>query len=712
MPGRVKEYITLTTAIKSDGTTAQKQRNDTQQATIGCVKGRTLINFEDIFVEMKDEISPVKLILVSGAPGIGKSTFAWEVCRQWYNRNIDTLNHFTLVIFINLGDKHVQEARDIAQLLDNGIGSDLAKLPAQYAENVKGKGILFILDGFDELPPGYQRESLPVKLIQGKCLNQATILVTSRPSALKEFRTVCGIQEMKHIEVLGFLQKEIDTYGEKAFDGETQCDFKTFIRGNPIVKGLMTYPLNALFITEIYRDRVSEGNPIPKNLTLTCLYCLLMQCLVKRKHEVFTNQPDNVPYDNKKYIQELKHLGKIAFDKLQERDSKIFFSELPEGCSNLMGLLNKVESHVSVTYNFLHQTLQEYLGAYYIKELSAQEQAALFSKHGKDKNLGGIWAFVAGLTQMRDLGWDGFKERYSAQEDVTNVDPYFAQCLYEAHDGAIVQKVFGNSKVKYGHQKLSLPFDAYAIGWCISVSKNICDVDLGWNACGPEMVEMLTCGLQQAKNCHLEKLDISWNRLKDEGMLHFKSMPHCVLNNISSLNIADCQINNEGLDTLAQAIPSMAQLSELNIAGNRGSKMNLFRELQKHSTIKDLNAVNTGMSPNDAIELYVLVQNSQSLEQLVIGEENRDISPVYLQSLLMTTSLPSGLRKLTIFIPQDISPLSDLTSVSNNFEEMEPKSVKRNKRVVHILVLSSRKVQQKCIWRPTHIPKMIKYKML
>ena len=32
--------------------------------------------------KMKDG-SLAKLILVEGAPGIGKTTFAWEVCRKW-----------------------------------------------------------------------------------------------------------------------------------------------------------------------------------------------------------------------------------------------------------------------------------------------------------------------------------------------------------------------------------------------------------------------------------------------------------------------------------------------------------------------------------------------------------------------------------------------------------------------------------------------------
>ena len=44
------------------------------------------------------EISYPKLIIVTGAPGAGKSTFAWELCRKWGNGEL--LQHFELVILL------------------------------------------------------------------------------------------------------------------------------------------------------------------------------------------------------------------------------------------------------------------------------------------------------------------------------------------------------------------------------------------------------------------------------------------------------------------------------------------------------------------------------------------------------------------------------------------------------------------------------------
>ena len=41
--------------------------------------------------------TPAKLILVEGAPGIGKTTFSWKVCRKWAKGKI--LQEYGLVVF-------------------------------------------------------------------------------------------------------------------------------------------------------------------------------------------------------------------------------------------------------------------------------------------------------------------------------------------------------------------------------------------------------------------------------------------------------------------------------------------------------------------------------------------------------------------------------------------------------------------------------------
>ena len=37
----------------------------------------------DTYDDEKHEHYPVTQLLIEGAPGIGKSTFAWEVCHKW-----------------------------------------------------------------------------------------------------------------------------------------------------------------------------------------------------------------------------------------------------------------------------------------------------------------------------------------------------------------------------------------------------------------------------------------------------------------------------------------------------------------------------------------------------------------------------------------------------------------------------------------------------
>ena len=57
-----------------------------------------------------------KFVLLEGAPGIGKSTFAWELCRQWALGNT-TLADFTLVVLLRLREMGVQVAQNVTDLL-------------------------------------------------------------------------------------------------------------------------------------------------------------------------------------------------------------------------------------------------------------------------------------------------------------------------------------------------------------------------------------------------------------------------------------------------------------------------------------------------------------------------------------------------------------------------------------------------------------------
>ena len=122
----------------------------------------------------------MRYVLIDGAPGIGKSTLAWELCHKW--EELDSLKQYDLVVLIQLREKKAQNAHCFEDLLP----------PDNYSFNVKrllqtignGEGVLIVCDGFDELPQEQRQEnSVYIDLLQGKHLRKATVIVTSRPSA-------------------------------------------------------------------------------------------------------------------------------------------------------------------------------------------------------------------------------------------------------------------------------------------------------------------------------------------------------------------------------------------------------------------------------------------------------------------------------------------------------------------------------------------------
>ena len=57
-------------------------------------KKKWAVGFKE--VGKKEDGTLAKLILVEGAPGIGKTTFAWKICRKWAKGKI--LKEYGLVV--------------------------------------------------------------------------------------------------------------------------------------------------------------------------------------------------------------------------------------------------------------------------------------------------------------------------------------------------------------------------------------------------------------------------------------------------------------------------------------------------------------------------------------------------------------------------------------------------------------------------------------
>ena len=618
-----------------------------------------------------------RLIVVEGAPGIGKSTLAWELCRQW--PTLESLKRFSLVVLLRLREEGVQLATDISDLFPCGDDPGLSSLVAQKVKQQNGKGVLFVLDGFDEFPR-YLRKSLNstvMKVIAGELLPKATVIVTSRPSATADLQSVFQTSIGKCIEIVGFSGTEIQSYAESIFGNNSTilASFNSYLSANPVVKGMMYNPLNCAIVVEVYQETYESGKPVPH--TQTQLYTELTLCLLSRHLRAtgtFGKLPDkleDLPHDSDLY-QQLVKVGKLAFEgKLRE---EVIFKQLPEGCSDL-GLLVEYRAlymrKETSTYTFFHLTLQEYMSAFYISQLKDSEQRTLFADSFLSMNM--VWRFVAGLTNMQNIRWDEIEmfqgENYRNYNSGMSI---IIQCVYEAQDLQSCERVFDQHQVValYPGHELSAHF---ALGYCISLCSNAWDIALRGTHGGPEF-EMFSHGL---KSTHygggsIEKLDLFWYRNNMNEKEYLLQIPHQILQQIKSLTMNECDINQRGFENLAECIPYLDSLTSLDISGNPGgdgSLVKLLQALRKHGKLQTLDMHRISIGMDDVVTLADLVQSSTSLKTLMVGSSAHSHIPLSsdVEQQLVVKIILSSSSLETVWVRTDlIHPLDYLDSISDS----------------------------------------------
>ena len=334
-------------------------------------------------------------MFVEGPPGIGKSTLAWELCRRWDRKQYD------LAVLLRLREREVQQIENIADLFPHG-DVQLQQLVTKEVLGREGNGVLFILDGYDELPINSRHQGLLIELLKGRVLPKCSVLVTSRPSATRDLFRACRPVIQRHVEILGFSQKAVREYASSVFSSEPDLlrDFLIYISAsqNPALNTLMYIPLNAAIIVEIYRNSRRKGCPLPK--TMTQVYIQLCLTLLQRYLDNI-NPQNTIVLDNfsdlpNTYYEHFKNLSRLAFEQFQQH-RVVFYSDSVGKELVHFGLLDSVPALYGgggVSYNFLHLTLQEFLAAYHITQLTSGID--VFNQYSMDERWEVVWRLFLG----------------------------------------------------------------------------------------------------------------------------------------------------------------------------------------------------------------------------------------------------------------------------------------------------------------------------
>ena len=385
-PTGSKKYIHLAVVKKEE--VSKQQADEFTRATLhgnieDIIRKKESLDFSGIGT--KEDGSPAQLILVEGGPGIGKTTFSWKVCRKWSKGKI--LQQYRLVVLLRLRDKRVREARTICDLLyysDDEVRIEIAK----EVTRSNGESVLLLYEGYDELPGKLQmQQSIFLDILYQECLPEATVLITSRPSATEFLCRKFKKNMDQHIEILGFTKADIHSYVQSVIeDQQLQKEFTQYLKCYPHIRGLMYVPLNAVIVAQIYKMTKLEKSQDFVPTTLTELYTSLSRGMLLRyltSHNEYGQQEwklssfSDLPEELHK---QFYAICGIAFQGILK--DEFIFDNLAHDFNTLDLMQSAAELYVDqgavVSHNFFHLTLQEFLAAVHVSEQPEEEQLQYF----------------------------------------------------------------------------------------------------------------------------------------------------------------------------------------------------------------------------------------------------------------------------------------------------------------------------------------------
>ena len=531
------------------------------------------IDFDDIAQGLPQTDSSQKVIVVEGAPGVGKSTFAWEFCRRWERGEI--AQQYQLVLLLRLRDDRISRAKSLEDVIYHPR-QDICQGVLHELLGNGGVNTLIILEGFDELPDVQRKESsFFLQLIFGDVLLHASILVTSRPWATSAVMRKIGHRVFQHIEVLGFTEKNIERYVTSVFTGKEEGahsveespdevseeakkninDVMKYLDTYPQIKACMYIPLNAAIVVSIYQESKKGKCILPK--TLTELYYALTQVLLLRYlygHAVYRQREWNIDsFENDlpgEVYTQLLSISKIAYNGISRKWGKsvqLIFSDLPAGFETLGFMQSVSQLYVKhgqkMSHNFLHLTVQEFLAALHIQTtMTPAEQLEHFKRH-KEGRLKVVLRFLAGLTKLKTVTHEQLRgllgEPHTEQSDECQsqycnpmktdvcVSTHHINWLFEAQDPDLVQSLLHNHTAAFTFARNMLQLEYYSVGYCIAHSH--CKWLLTFKEHAEDKLNMIANGVETG-NTHRSRVAVKiTGRLSNKNLsLLLKSFSSCI----------------------------------------------------------------------------------------------------------------------------------------------------------------------------------------
>ena len=584
-----------------------------------------------------------QFILIEGAPGIGKSMLLKEIAYRWGNKQL--LQTFKFVLLIQLRNPSVQQAsllKDLLQLFCNREdtkATQIATTCSHYLVQNGGKGLAFLFDGFDEYPEDLQKNSLIADILRRKVLPYCALVVSSRPHTTVHLRQQANVR----VDILGFTEVERNKFIQQALkEPHSIKELTQYLQDHFTISSLCVVPFNMVVLLFLYKQRSCLPNEsLPKNSSQLYNYfiCLtICRHLAKYGHSLDNTITDltNLPDFCSIIIQQL---SKFSLKALNNNKLVFTFDEIRAACPDIaaipgaingFGLLQAVQhfglTGKTMTFNFLHFTIQEFLAAHHVASLSPSKELKILKKKFWSDIHSNMFAIYISLTKGQRASFKQF------------IKPSLGRRLKGFLTRTQVENKFLKDKVKCFHLFRCF-FEAGDKEMCRSIenakSLNVSSKTVQFNdifsliedaaiTLPPNDVECVTVVLTCSSHKEWEEVDLYHCFIQDHGV----HILHRGLKN-SSVTIASLSLWSNGLTESSSSVISdiiiNCRVKKLSISYNYivGEDERLYSIIADPSSVlEELEMKNTNLSSNAAIKLFTALSDSKKLRILDISYNN------------------------------------------------------------------------------------------
>ena len=623
---RTKEEVTAMAELMYSGNISGVAMPTGEQSTVkhdtigGHEKFHKMSDTSRATKEIEEILAPLEkgkesaFILIEGAPGIGKTVLLKEIAYKWANKEL--LQKFEFVLLVYLRDPSLQRIKSVDDLLQLFCKGDknatqIVNACAQYLFDNGGKTLTLLLDGYDEYPRDLQESSLIADILKRQVLPLCGLVVSSRPHASQHLHKQATIRA----DILGFTETEREHYIKQALPDQPHKveELTQYLHQQPSVDSICFSPFNMVILLYLYKLGILPENSTELYRHFICsTICRHLSKFGNLTSEItdLTDLPD--PYN--RIIQQL---SKLSLEALNKNKLTFTLHDITAACPDIaaipgaingFGLLQAVQHFglyaKTMTLNFIHFTIQEFLAAHYISHLPPNEELKVIEANFWNNIHFNMFSIYISLTKGQR---PAFKQFLSGGNEAIAIADKFLKhqlkclqlykCFKEAGDHTLYNTI---ERANIFHDRV---------------------IRLGGTLTGSDM-ECISLFLTSSFNKEWELLYLFNCHIQDKGLnILYRGLRHC-----SNITINGLMLYSNGLTTQSSSLISeltvKCKVKELGITGNDtiGEDQQLYSMLYNSSSVLEvLHMRSTQLSSRAATDLFTAVKDNNKLKELNIN---------------------------------------------------------------------------------------------